>query len=76
MSRRQVWAVIALVAVFVWSAVMAVVGQTAAVAALVPSLILTVEHVGAALSGGEACRTQSPPPAAAPAEGGDEERAG
>lgn len=57
MSKRHVWAVIALVAVFAWSAVMVAVGQTAAIAALVPSLIFAVERAGVALADGEPRRT-------------------
>ncbi|SNX88698.1 hypothetical protein SAMN06272735_9192 [Streptomyces sp. TLI_55] len=78
MSKRQVWAVIALVTVSAWSAVMAVFGQTAAVAAVVPSVILMVEQVGVALAGGESRRTRTASGAASEvpaAEGGDEERA-
>ncbi|KUN29248.1 hypothetical protein AQJ23_00170 [Streptomyces antibioticus] len=79
MSKRQVWAVIALVTVSAWSAVMAVFGQTTAVAAVVPSVILMVEQVGVALAGGESRRTRTDSGAAREvpaAEGGDEERAG
>ncbi|MCW8382390.1 hypothetical protein [Streptomyces justiciae] len=79
MSRRQVWAVIALVTVSAWSAVMAVFGHATAVAAVVPSVILMVEQVGVALAGGEPRRTQAGSGAAGSvpaAEGGDEERAG
>ncbi|MFC8349777.1 hypothetical protein [Streptomyces sp. NPDC057280] len=79
MSRRQVWAVIALVTVSAWSAVMAVFGQTTAVAAVVPSVILMVEQVGVVLAGGEPRRSRTGSGAAGlepAAEGGDEERAG
>ena len=46
-----------LLVVFAWSVVMTALGQTAAVAALVPSLILLVQHAVKALSG-DARRTE------------------
>lgn len=50
MPSKQVLIVVALVAVCGWSAVMALLGQTAAVAALIPSLGLLVQQAAQALS--------------------------
>ncbi|MEV6013397.1 hypothetical protein AB0M29_42435 [Streptomyces sp. NPDC051976] len=74
MSSKQVLTVIVLVAVFSWSAVMAALGQLAAVATLVPSLGLLVQQVVQALAGaGES--GQAPAGAARPAPGADQEHA-
>jgi len=74
MSSKQVLTVIALVAVFSWSVVMAALGQLAAVATLVPSLGLLVQQVVQALaSGGES--GQAPAGAVRPVPGADEEPA-
>jgi hypothetical protein len=64
MSSKQVMIVIALVAVCAWSAVMALLGQTAAVAALIPSLGLLVQQIAQALSS-----VPSPPPKQPAAQG-------
>lgn len=69
MDRKQVVTVIVLVTVFAWSAVMAALGQVAAVAALVPSLALLVQQIAKALTGPETGRTAAPPPPAGPDEG-------
>ncbi|MGP4003500.1 hypothetical protein [Streptomyces sp. 8N706] len=72
MFRKQVLIVIVLMTVCAWSAVMAVLGQVAAVAALVPSLGLLVQQAVKALTGGtERGRAGHSPTA----EGGDEGRA-
>ncbi|WP_105974904.1 hypothetical protein [Streptomyces geranii] len=57
MSRKQVWIVAVLVAVLAWSTVMTVLGQLAAVAALLPSLGLLVQQIVAAFTGMETRRT-------------------
>ncbi|WP_405434821.1 hypothetical protein [Streptomyces anulatus] len=44
MSRQQVLFVITLVIVLAWSVVMAALGYVAAIAALVPSLVLIVQQ--------------------------------
>jgi ABC-type enterochelin transport system permease subunit len=51
MNSKQVMTVAVLVAVLTWSTVMAVVGQLAAVAALLPSLGLLIQQIISALSG-------------------------
>ncbi|MFD4510687.1 hypothetical protein [Streptomyces sp. NPDC058457] len=51
MTNRQMMTVAVLAAVLVWSTVMTVLGQLAAVAALLPSLGLLVQQIGAALGG-------------------------
>lgn len=58
-----------LLVVFAWSVVMTALGQTAAVGALVPSLILLVQHAVQALSGD--ARRAEPASAATDASGGD-----
>jgi Tn3 transposase DDE domain-containing protein len=49
MPSKQILIVVALVAVCLWSAVMAALGQLAAVVTLVPSLGLLVQQIAAAL---------------------------
>lgn len=67
MPRMQMWAVIALVAVFSWSVIMAALGQVSAIATLVPSLGLLVQQTIQALAGsGEPGRRADLPPAAKP----------
>lgn len=51
MSRRQVLSVIVLLTVLGWSVVLAAVGETAAAAAVVPTLVLSAEQVVTALTG-------------------------
>src|SRR4051812_18493341 len=69
MSSKQVLTAIVLVSVCSWSAVMAALGQLAAVAALVPSLGLLVQQVVHA----SACaKPESTAAAPAPAAGRDE----
>ncbi|MEH0420551.1 hypothetical protein [Streptomyces sp. B21-083] len=71
MSRKQVWIVAVLAAVLAWSTVMTVLGQLAAVAALLPSLGLLVQQITAAFTGMETRRTgaaDSAPAAAGPEE--------
>ena len=51
MSRRQVLSVLVLLTVLGWSVVLAAVGETAAAAAVVPTLVLSAEHVVTALTG-------------------------
>ncbi|MFF5004925.1 hypothetical protein ACFY3G_19105 [Streptomyces phaeochromogenes] len=53
MPRKQVWIVVVLAAVLAWSTVMTVLGQLAAVAALLPSLGLLVQQTAAAFAGTE-----------------------
>ncbi|MFF8618907.1 hypothetical protein [Streptomyces sp. NPDC015350] len=45
MSRQQVLIVVVLLLVLTWSAVMAALGYAAAIATLVPSLLLAVQQV-------------------------------
>ncbi|MER5199878.1 hypothetical protein ACWD3J_38415 [Streptomyces sp. NPDC002755] len=52
MSSKKVVTVAVLVAVLTWSTVMAVLGQAAAVAALLPSLGLLVQQIVQALTDG------------------------
>ncbi|MDQ0955850.1 ABC-type enterochelin transport system permease subunit [Streptomyces phaeochromogenes] len=54
MNTRQVMTVAVLVAVLVWSTVMTVLGQLAAVAALLPSLGLLIQQIISAHSGTDA----------------------
>ncbi|MGW3653627.1 hypothetical protein [Streptomyces sp. NPDC000878] len=71
MFRKQVWIVAVLAAVLAWSTVMTVLGQLAAVAALLPSLGLLVQQIVAAFTGMETRRTGaagSGPAAAGPEE--------
>ncbi|WP_328380523.1 hypothetical protein OHB13_37545 (plasmid) [Streptomyces sp. NBC_00440] len=56
MSSKQVLIVAVLVAVFAWSTVMTVLGQLAAVAALLPSLGLLVQQIVAAFNGTQMTR--------------------
>lgn len=51
MSRRQVLSVFVLLTVLGWSVVLAAVGETAAAAAVVPTLVLSAEQVVTALTG-------------------------
>ncbi|GHE50153.1 hypothetical protein [Streptomyces capitiformicae] len=51
MSRRQVLSVLVLLTVLGWSVVLAAVGETAAAAAVVPTLVLSAEQVVTALTG-------------------------
>ncbi|WP_369216701.1 hypothetical protein [Streptomyces flavofungini] len=51
MSSKQVMTVVVLAAVLVWSTVMTVLGQLAAVAALLPSLGLLIQQLFSALGG-------------------------
>ncbi|WPO76218.1 hypothetical protein [Streptomyces sp. KN37] len=67
MTSKQVLAVAVLAAVLVWSTVMTVLGQLAAVAALLPSLGLLIQQIVSALSGPSA--RQSATPAAGTAGG-------
>ncbi|MEU2730608.1 hypothetical protein ABZ650_23125 [Streptomyces griseoviridis] len=63
MTQRQVMTMAVLAAVLAWSTVMTVLGQLAAVAALLPSLGLLIQQIVSALG------TETPPgtpPAAAP----------
>ncbi|GAA1150244.1 hypothetical protein [Streptomyces javensis] len=75
MSRKQVLTVAVLVAVFAWSTVMTVLGQLAAVAALLPSLGLLVQQIVTALGGMETRpdAAVAPSPAAAAGAAGREE---
>ncbi|MEV5783751.1 hypothetical protein ACGFWD_34445 [Streptomyces sp. NPDC048448] len=71
MPRKQVWIVAVLAAVLAWSTVMTVLGQLAAVAALLPSLGLLVQQIAAAMSGAEARQVRAAegaPEAAGPGE--------
>jgi hypothetical protein len=52
MSRRQVLSVAVLVTVLGWSVVLVAVGQPAAAAAVVPTLVLSAEQVVTAMTGG------------------------
>lgn len=74
MSLKQVLTVAVLGSVFTWSTVMTVLGQHAAVAALLPSLGLLVQQTVAAFSGTQTRRdaatdSSSPVAAAYAAEG-------
>lgn len=51
MTSKQVMIVVLLAAVLAWSTVMTVLGQLAAVAALLPSLGLLIQQIVSALSG-------------------------
>lgn len=51
MTSKQMMAVAVLAAVLLWSTVMTVMGQLAAVAALLPSLGLLVQQIVSALGG-------------------------
>ncbi|MEU6508481.1 MULTISPECIES: hypothetical protein [Streptomyces] len=57
MSSKKVVTVAVLVTVLAWSTVMAVLGQVAAVATLLPSLGLLVQQIVQALTGPEGSRT-------------------
>ena len=54
MTSKQVMTVAVLAAVLVWSTVMTVLGQLAAVAALLPSLGLLIQQLFSALGGQDA----------------------
>ncbi|MGW6740728.1 hypothetical protein ACWGDX_08275 [Streptomyces sp. NPDC055025] len=76
MSTKQVLTVAALVAVLAWSTVMTVLGQLAAVAALLPSLGLLVQQITTALNGterGHTAAADTPPAGAAASTAGLEE---
>ncbi|WP_320774486.1 hypothetical protein [Streptomyces sp. CRN 30] len=68
MRNRQVMTVAILAAVLAWSTVMTVLGQLAAVAALLPSLGLLVQQIVSAL-GPTGARQSPTAPAPAPAAG-------
>ncbi|MGW3569607.1 hypothetical protein ACWDSL_38075 [Streptomyces sp. NPDC000941] len=72
MSRKQVLTVAVLVAVFAWSTVMTMLGQLAAVAALLPSLGLLVQQIVTALGGTEARPDAAAAPSSAAAAGREE----
>jgi len=61
MSSKQVVIVIVAMAVFGWSAVMAALGEMAAVGALVPSLGLLIQQIAQAVSAGEPRRSSAVP---------------
>ncbi|WP_406117691.1 hypothetical protein [Streptomyces sp. NBC_00989] len=63
MTSKQVMTAAVLAAVLAWSTVMTVLGQLAAVAALLPSLGLLIQQIVAALSGTDS--RSGPTPAAA-----------
>ncbi|MEU9397652.1 hypothetical protein AB0D86_47755 [Streptomyces sp. NPDC048324] len=67
MTSRQVLIVVLLAAVLVWSTVMTVLGQLAAVAALLSSLGLLIQQIVSALSN---TNTATSSPAAGPPSGG------
>ncbi|MET7685620.1 hypothetical protein [Streptomyces sp. NPDC005423] len=67
MTSKQVLTVAVLAAVLAWSTVMAVLGQLAAVAALLPSLGLLIQQIVSALNG-TASRPGMPPAGAAGSE--------
>jgi hypothetical protein len=69
MSSKQLLIVVALVAVCLWSAVMAALGELTAVAALIPSLGLLVQQIAAALNG--AGPSTTPGQAGGPASAGE-----
>ncbi|MDV9169824.1 hypothetical protein R6V09_06695 [Streptomyces sp. W16] len=62
MTGKQVMTVAVLAAVLAWSTVMTVLGQLAAVAALLPSLGLLIQQIVAALGGTDS--RSGPTPAA------------
>ncbi|MDO0925691.1 hypothetical protein QQY24_09800 [Streptomyces sp. TG1A-8] len=61
MSSKKVVTVAVLVAVLTWSTVMTVLGQVAAVAALLPSLGLLVQQTAQALTGPDGSRAPASP---------------
>ncbi|MER7929730.1 hypothetical protein ABTY96_42485 [Streptomyces sp. NPDC096057] len=65
MTGKQVMTVAVMAAVLAWSTVMTVLGQLAAMAALLPSLGLLIQQIVAALSGSTDTRPLPPPAAAA-----------
>ncbi|MFB6790254.1 hypothetical protein ACFCWT_26735 [Streptomyces olivaceus] len=70
MNSRQVMTVAILAAVLAWSTVMTVLGELAAVAALLPSLGLLIQQIVSALTGGPGTRAGTAPvasPTAVPA---------
>ncbi|MEU6805694.1 hypothetical protein [Streptomyces neyagawaensis] len=64
MSRRQVLSVAVLVTVLGWSVVLVAVGQPAAAAAVVPTLVLSAEQVVTAMTGGAGPVAGGPGPVA------------
>lgn len=83
MSRQQVLFVITLVIVLAWSVVMAALGYVAAIAALVPSLVLIVQQFvqagrqsGSSMRRGGGIRSGRAPGRRAGPLLGDEEHAG
>ncbi|MFF2101732.1 hypothetical protein [Streptomyces sp. NPDC058202] len=64
MPKKQVWVVAVLAAVLAWSTVMTVLGQLAAVAALLPSLGLLVQQIAAAMNGSDTRQAETGPGAA------------
>lgn len=80
MSSKKVVTVAVLVTVLTWSTVMTVLGQVAAVAALLPSLGLLVQQIVQALTapdgrpndGSPACESRPAAGASRPAAGGQE----
>ncbi|CCK26951.1 putative secreted protein [Streptomyces davaonensis JCM 4913] len=67
MTSKQVMTVIILAAVLTWSTVMTVLGQLAALVALLPSLGLLIQQTVSALSGLDTrATTAAPAPAAGP----------
>ncbi|MCX4920245.1 hypothetical protein ACFWA4_05260 [Streptomyces sp. NPDC060011] len=71
MPKKQVWVVAVLAAVLAWSTVMTVLGQLAAVAALLPSLGLLVQQIAAAMNGSDT-RQAGTGPGVAGAAGAEE----
>ncbi|GHF33493.1 hypothetical protein [Streptomyces fumanus] len=65
MTNRQVMTVAVLAAVLAWSTVMTVLGQLAAVAALLPSLGLLIQQIVSAIGGGPGARPDTAPAASA-----------
>ncbi|WP_327372417.1 hypothetical protein OG393_00110 [Streptomyces sp. NBC_01216] len=71
MPKKQKWIVAVLATILAWSTVMTVLGQLAAVAALLPSLGLLVQQIVVAFTGTETRRADavdSPPATAGPEE--------
>lgn len=72
MTGKQVMTVVVLAAVLTWSTVMTVLGQLAAVAALLPSLGLLIQQIVSAFSGADTrSRTAPTPVAGSPAPSSD-----
>ncbi|MDH6222059.1 hypothetical protein [Streptomyces pseudovenezuelae] len=72
MTGKQVMTVAVLAAVLAWSTVMTVLGQLAAVAALLPSLGLLIQQIVAAYSGTDTRQATAPASPAASAAGSQE----